>query len=334
MGNSISIGGRRVGSGSPCFVIAEIGSNFDQKLSQAKELIDAAADCKVDAVKFQLFKGDLLYPAAGKIAGILKKFEFPREWLKELHQYALSKGLVFMATPFDKEAVDLLTGEGLSVLKWASPEIYDVPLLKYAAGKGVPVILSTGMCSVGDVEAAVRILEMGGLSSIALLHCISLYPTAPQDANLRMMDTLARVFPYPVGFSDHTRGTAVPLAAVARGACILEKHFTLDRKLPGPDHSFALEPAVMKKLVADIRDIEMSLGSPVKSYIIGKEDPLLHRKSLSLTGVAEKGEVLTEEKLMAVRSPDGIDPKLISTVVGRSTKRRIERYEVLTWDMI
>ncbi len=333
MNIKVKIGKRYVGEGEPCFIIAEIGSNFDQNLGQAKTLIDKAVEAKVDAIKFQLFKADWLVPQNHPAYSIIKDNEFPRHWIEELFSYAEEKGVIFLATPFDTEAIDLLNTFDIAAFKWASPEIYDLPLLRHAAKKQKPIILSTGTCAVEDIKPAVDAVLKEGNQNIILLHCVSLYPAKPQHANLKMMDDLRKTFHCSVGFSDHTEGIAIPIAAVARGACIVEKHFTLSRQLKGPDHPFAVEPQELKQMVQCIREAEQGLGLSVKGHIEGMEDPRSHRKSLAAKKDIRKGSLLEENMIMCLRTSQGIDPKDFSMLLTKSPERDIQKFEVLQWSM-
>lgn len=326
----VKIGHRFVGEGEPCFVIAEVGSNHDGKLDQAKTLIDIAAQTKVNAVKFQLFRAEMLVPQSHPAFSIIKNNEFPREWIKGLFEYAQSKGLIFLASPFDNEAVDLLDDSGVVAFKFASPEIFDYTLLKYAAAKNKTMILSTGMCSIADIKSGLTVIERQKNHEIVLLHCVSAYPADPKDLNLRMMDHIKNTFKYPVGFSDHAIETLTAVAAVCRGASVIEKHFTLSRDLMGPDHSYALEPDELAQMVSDIRFVEKTFGSSIKRHVEGVENPRLHRKSLAAKVDMPKGEKITEDKIMCLRTADGIDSKNLSKVLGKNLTRDIKKFEVLT----
>jgi len=334
MSRKIKIGNRVIGDGEPCFLVAEIGSNFNQNLEYAKQLIDAAAAATVDAVKFQVFRADWLTPADSVAHPILKNNEINRSWLMELKQYCESKNLIFMSTPFDQEAVDLLEDIGITSFKWASPEIFDLPLLKYAARRNKPIIMSTGMATIEDIRRAVNVIKEQGNEQIILLHCVSLYPTDPKDAHLRMMKDIRKHFDCPVGFSDHTMSIAVPIAAVVEGACMIEKHITLDRKLDGPDHFFALEPEMLKEMVQGIRDAEESLGLDIKGPISGKEQLHLHQKSIVARRDIKKGDRIEVDMIFAVRSPKGIDPKRFDDIVGSFAKQNIPKYNLINWDMV
>ena len=345
MNKRVKIGQRWIGDGEPTFIIAEIGSNHDRKLSQAKELIDAAVDVGVDAVKFQIFRAETLYsqktPKFSYLKSdkstydILQEIELPPEWLAELAEYSRNKGVIFLASPFDREAIDQLYDIGVPAYKWASFEIVDLPLLKYAAGKRKPMLLSTGMCNLADIQQAVDTVYATGNEDIILLHCTSLYPTQPEQVNLRMMDTIKKVFQLPVGLSDHTLGITIPIAAVARGACVIEKHFTLSRKLKGPDHPFALEPDELKQLVQAIRVVEDSLGSPIKAMIPEEaEMARLGRRSIIARTDIPKGTPLTEDMLIIKRPGYGIEPKYLGIITGREAKQDIEKDDIITWEMV
>ncbi len=342
------IGQRWVGEGEPTFIIAEAGANHDRKLSQAKQLIDVAVAAGADAVKFQVYSAETLYSrktpqfsylkeTEGKKStyDILKDIELPREWLGELAGYCREHGVIFLATPFDREAVDQLNDVGVPAYKWASFEIVDLPLLGYAASKGKPMLLATGMCNTDDIQDAIDNVHAAGNEDIVLLQCTSLYPTQLEQVNLRMMDTLKETFNLLVGLSDHSPGITVPIAAVARGACVIEKHYTLSRKLKGPDHPFAIEPDELKQMVAAIRDVEKSLGSPVKQMIPEEaEMAKLGRRSIIARVDIPSGTKISADMLIIKRPGYGIRPKFLDTVIGREARQDIEKDDIITWEMV
>lgn len=348
MREKVKIGDRWVGEGEPTFIIAEAGANHDRKLGQAKQLIDVAVDAGADAVKFQVYSAETMYSRktpqfsylkeleAGKSTyDILKDIEIPREWLGELAKYCRDKGIIFLASPFDREAVEQLYAVGVPAYKWASFEIVDLPLLKYASNKGKPMLLSTGMCNLADIQEALEAVYSTGNEDVILLHCTSLYPTKINQVNLRMMDTMKNTFHLPVGLSDHTLGITVPIAAVARGACVIEKHYTLSRKLKGPDHPFALEPEELKQMVRAIREVEESLGSPIKQMIPDEEEMArLGRRSIIARVNIPKGTKITEDMLIIKRPGYGIKPKFLDMVIGREAKKNIEKDDIITWEMV
>ena len=333
MREKIKIGDRWVGKGEPTFIIAEVGSNHDRKLDQARALIDIASDSGVDAVKFQLFKAEHLYSKEDPFFAVMKANELPQEWVEELAEYANSRGLIFLASPFDEESVDYLHEIDVTAYKWASSETVNLHLLKYAAAKKKPMLISTGMCDLADIQEAIDIVYSTGNEDVLLLHCIALYPTKPNQVNLRMMDTLRDAFHLPVGFSDHTMSIVIPAAAVARGACVIEKHFTLSRKLKGPDHPYALEPDELKQMVRAIRDVDASLGSPIKKMIL-EEAKNARRNSVIAKVNIPRGTKFTKDMVIVKRPAYGIKPKYLEIVIGREAKRDIKKDEAITWEMI
>jgi N-acetylneuraminate synthase/N,N'-diacetyllegionaminate synthase len=331
-----------IGEEESCFIIAEAGSNHNGSLEQAKELIDVAVEGGADAVKFQIYKAESLYsrytPEFSYLKGqnvyeLIKDIETPREWLKELASYCEAKNIIFLATPFDFEAVDLLD-KYVPAFKIASFEITDLELLKYAAEKGKPVILSTGMANLGEIEDAITTIKSVGNDNIILLHCNSLYPTPVEIVNLKAIETMKNAFNVPVGFSDHTLGIHIPVAAVVMGACVIEKHFTLDRNLLGPDHSFAIEPAELNEMVRCIRDIEKAKGNGIKekSELESEEMYVKARRSIHARVNIPKGATITRDMLIIKRPGYGIKPKFIDLVVARGAKRDIKEDEWITWE--
>jgi N-acetylneuraminate synthase/N,N'-diacetyllegionaminate synthase len=333
MNKTVKIRDRLVGAGEPAFIIAEIGSNHDRNLRQAKELIDVVAESKADAVKFQLFKAEGFYSRSDPMFSVMKENELPREWVPELYEYVQDKGIIFLASPFDEEAVDILQEVGSPAFKIASSETVNLSLVRYIALKKKPLIISTGMCNLADVYEAVEVVYATGNEGIILLHTSSLYPTEPQDVNLLAMDTLSNAFHLPVGYSDHTLGLLMPAVAVARGACVIEKHLTLSRTLKGPDHSYALEPDEFKQMVKAIREVEQSLGSPEVKMLPGEKKSARRNSIIAKTDIP-KGTVITKDMILVKRPALGIEPRFIEGVVGQRTKRNIKKDEAVIWDMI
>ena len=340
----IKIGDQLIGDEEPCFIIAEAGSNHNGSLEQAKKLVDVAAEAKADAVKFQIFKAESLYskytPEFSYLKGqntyeLIKSIETPREWIKELAEYCKKRGIIFLASVFDFEAIDILD-KYVPAFKIASFEITDLELLKYAAEKGKPMIISTGMANLGEIEDAITAIRSVGNENIILLHCNSLYPTPVEIANLRAIETMETAFKVPVGFSDHTLGIHIPIAAVAMGACMIEKHFTLDRTLPGPDHSFAIEPDELKEMVRCIREVEKAKGSGIKekSDLESEEMYVKARRSIHAKVDIPKGTKITRDMLIIKRPGYGIKPKFIDMVVGREAKKDIREDEWISWDAV
>lgn len=340
----IRIGNAGIGPDCPVYIIAEAGSNHNGRISQAKKMIEEAADAGADAVKFQIFRAESLYsrftPSFDYLKGdnaqtLLKKLELPREWIPELSDYCTTHDLQFLATPFDTEAVDLID-DYVPAFKVASFEIVDLELLASIARKRKPVILSTGMASLGEIEDAVMAIQSAGTDEIVLLHCNSVYPSPPDIVNLRAISTLQKVFDMPVGFSDHTLGTHIPLAAVAMGACVLEKHFTMSRTLQGPDHAFALEPRELKTMIRSVREIEQAFGTGIKSRSEQENEEMFckARRSVHAGCNIQKGTVITRNMLVVKRPGYGILPKLLPLLVGRTAKRDILKDEWIDWTSV
>jgi len=332
---AIEILGREIGPGQPCFIIAEAGVNHNGSLEMARQLVDAAARAGADAVKFQTFKAEkVVSPQAPKAAyqlqttgaresqlDMVKRLELPFDAFRELYVYCQDKRIRFMSTPFDEESVDFLAELNVAVFKIPSGEITNLPFLAHVARKGKPMIVSTGMSYLGEVEAAVRTIEETGNHDFVLLHCVSNYPADPVDANLRAMQTMATAFSVPVGYSDHTPGIEVALAAVALGACVIEKHFTLDRNLPGPDHRASLEPDELVALVRDIRTVEAALGHGRKEPAASEANTAaVARRSLVAARDIPAGAVLTKELIAIKRPGTGLPPAMRDTLIGRRVR--------------
>ena len=338
-----------VGEGEPCFIIAEAGVNHNGDVKLARKLLEVAKEAGADAVKFQTFKAEeVVTPNAQKAEyqkgttdekesqfEMLKKLELSTENFEELSDYAQKKGIIFLSSPFDNGSVDLLDEMGVPAFKVGSGEITNLPLLKHIARKKKPVILSTGMATLGEIEEALATIGQDGVDEIILLHCVSCYPAKIEDVNLRAIETLRQAFRLPVGLSDHTAGITVPIAATALGACTIEKHFTLDKKLPGPDHRASLEPRELRDMVKAIRDVEKALGNGIKRLNIAEEE---NRKAARRSIIARvdipAGAVITEDMLDVKRPGNGLEPKLINLIIGREAKANIMSGEVMTFSKV
>ena len=329
----IRIGNKHIGENEPTFIIAEAGSNHDGNINQAKELIDIASECKADAIKFQLFKAESFYKINDPMFEVMKENEFPREWMKELHNYTQKKNIIFLASAFDNEAVDLLQEYNSPAFKIASSEITNLSLLRYVALNNKPLILSTAMCNIADIYEAIDVINSTGNNDIILLQCSALYPTEAQYINLRVMGTLKCAFNLSVGYSDHTLGIHIPAAAVGMGACVIEKHFTISRKLKGPDHSYAIEPKELQSMIENIREVEKSLGSPIKK-MLNEEKSGARRESIYAKGDISKGMIITNELLEIRRPAIGIEPRLLRAIIGLKSIKNIKAGEMIDWDMI
>lgn len=347
MVTALEIGGRQVGPGAPCYLIAEAGANHDRDLDVARRLIDVAAEAGADAVKFQTYSGRDLYSTrtprfdylgdlgTKPVHELLDDIALPREWQPVLASHCREVGIEFLSSPFDHRAVDELDSLDIAAFKIASFEIGDHPLIRHAASKSRPMILSTGMATLGEVEEAMS--AACAAPGVALLQCASLYPSPPSIMNLRSIPAMQAAFGVPVGLSDHTLGIHVAPAAVALGADLVEKHFTLDRGRSGPDHPFAVEPGELRDLVAHIRDVEAALGDGVKRGPSDAERVEMYSKARRSVVAATKipvGTVLTREMLTTKRPGHGIKPKHIDSLVGRVARVDIDDDEVLTWEML
>ncbi len=338
-----------IGPDAPVFVISEAGSNHNRDLGIARRLIDVAAEAGSDAVKFQTYSADTLYskrtPKMSYLESLtdenetvwemIEKLELPREWQKDLADYSAEKGLIFLSTPFDERAVDELEDIGVHAYKIASFEIGHLPLLKRAASTGKPILLSTGMADLGDIEEALDAIYSTGNEAVALLHCAIGYPPPMSAINLKAIRTMSAAFDVPVGFSDHTLGVTIPAAAVAVGARLIEKHFTTDRSLPGPDHPFAMDVPEMAAMVRDIRALESALGSPVKQLTPAEmETVIIQRRSLFSKVDIPAGTIITGEMIEPLRPATGITPQYMHMVIGRKAKVDIPDGEPITWDKV
>ena len=349
MQQQLNIEEKRVGSQNPCFIIAEAGVNHNGNIVLAKKLIDAAVEAGADAVKFQTFKDkNIVTPTAEKAdyqkhttgAGesqyeMIKKLELSETDFRDLSDYAKEAGIIFLSTPFDEESVDLLDQIGVPAFKVPSGEITNFPLLKKVAQKSKPIILSTGMATLGEVEEALNYLKKHGAEEIVLLHCTTSYPAPVMSVNLRAMETLRCAFQVPVGYSDHTEGITIPIAAAAMGACIIEKHFTLDRTLPGPDHRASLEPQELAAMVKAVRDVELAHGDGIKGPTEEEEAiKRVARRSIVAKCDMSAGKSITEDDLVIKRPGTGIEPRYFDSILQMRARVPIQKDQVIQWDMI
>lgn len=314
-----------------CLIIAEAGVNHNGSTDIAKKLIDNAVEAGVDAIKFQTFKAENLVtknaPKAtyqknstgdGSQLDMLKKLELSLEQHTELIEYCKNKGILFLSTPFDFESVDLLEKFDITMYKIGSGDLTNIPLLRYIARLGKPMIVSTGMANLGEIECAVNAIKNEGNKDIMLLHCTSNYPTAYEDVHLNSMITMKNSFDLDIGYSDHTVGIEVSIAAVAMGAKVIEKHFTLDKNMEGPDHKASLNPKELKEMVASIRNIEFALGSKEKKCRDNeKNTKLVARKSIVAALNIKKGDVITKDNITFKRPETGLSPMYTDELIGK-----------------
>ena len=331
------------------FIIAEAGVNHNGSLELAKQLVDIAAKAGADAVKFQTFKAEKVVTAGAPKADyqlqtteesesqfdMLRRLELSHEQHRELLSYCRKQGIIFMSTPFDKGSADFLDELSVPVFKIGSGEITNLPFLEYVSRKGKPVILSTGMSYLSEVDEAVRVIRSAGCEQFVLVHCVSNYPADPIDVNLRAMHTMATAFQVPVGYSDHTLGIEVPMAAVALGACVIEKHFTIDRNLDGPDHLASLEPDELSAMVKGIRTVEAAMGhgrkEPAASEI---NTAAVARRSLIAARDIPVGSILTKDMIDIKRPGTGLKPALLLFLVGQTVKNSISAGTVFSLEML
>lgn len=326
------------------FVIAEAGVNHNGNIEIAKKMVDEAVQTGADAIKFQTFKAERLVCKNAKKAeyqlettnktetqhDMLKKLELPKEMHMELKEYCDKKKIMFLSTPFDIESARMLADMEMPVIKIPSGEITNLPYLRAIAVMVKRIILSTGMSNINEVQAAVNVLKKGGVKDITVLHCNTQYPTPMEDVNLMAMVEMREKLNIPVGYSDHTLGIEVPMAAVALGATVIEKHFTLDRTMEGPDHKASLEPHELKKMIDGIRNIEKALGNKEKKVSQSEKSNLeIVRKSIVAAKAIKKGELFTEENLTTKRPGTGISPMKWDEVIGKVADRNYEVDEMI-----
>ena len=349
MPKSIDVRGRTIGDGAPCFVIAEAGVNHNGDLELARELVHVAASVGADAVKFQTFRANQLVnrdaPQAdyqrrnmGEAVSqyeMLRRLELTEAAHVELIAECRKLGLTFLSTPFDEPSADLLERLDVPAFKVPSGEVTNLPFLDYLARKGRPLILSTGMSTLGEVEAAAMAVADAGNDRFVLLHCVSNYPAMPADVNLRAMETMRTSFGVPVGYSDHTLGNSIGWAAAALGACVIEKHFTLDRNLPGPDHAASLEPLELGAFIEGVRSIESALGDGRKRPAASEANTAaVARKSLVTSRPIASGTRITADCLSIKRPGTGLPPDMRKLVLDRTARCDIPAGTLLSLEML
>lgn len=331
------------------FIIAELSANHGHDINIAKETIKAAKESGADAIKIQTYTADTLTIDCDNeyfkldsgtiwdgrtLYDLYSEAYTPWEWQKELMEYADSIGLIFFSTPFDKTAVDFLEELNVPIYKVASFEIMDIPLIEYIASKGKPMIMSTGVASLSDIETAVEACKRVGNDQIILLKCTSSYPAKIEDANLNTIPNMKETFSVEVGLSDHTLGITVPVVSVALGARVIEKHFILDKSIGGPDASFSLEPSEFKQMVEAVRDAEMALGKVDYSMNEKKKSSRLLGRSLFVVKDIKAGERFTDQNVRSIRPGNGLAPKYFNEVIERTAKCDLNKGTPLSWELI
>ena len=346
----INIGGKNVGDNQPVFVIAEGGVNHNSNLDLALKLIDAAADAGADAIKFQTWRAEQLVTKAGKMAeyqkrntgkeesqfDMLKKLELKEGWYPQLFQRAKEKGIILLSTPHGGfEAIDFMEQYNFPAFKIASGDITNLPFLEYAARKGKPMLVSTGMSTMEEIKEAVDTIKQTGNDQILVFHCTTDYPLAPENINLKAMQTLMKELDVLVGYSDHTIGDQAAIIAVTLGACMIEKHFTLDRTMQGPDHIASTEPKEFKEMVVKLKHIPTIMGSGVKKPLTPELQYIsVARKSIVANCDIKAGEKFTSENLAIKRPGSGIPPREFKNILGKIATRDISQDTLLDLEMI
>lgn len=344
---TLALGSTIVGQGCPPYVIAEIGSNHNGDMALCRQLIDAAADAGAHAVKFQSWSESSLIAREeyarnteyadkkkhfGSLLEMVRTYQFTEQQHHEALAHCRKRGIAFCSTPFSERETDLLEELNVPFFKIASMDIIHLPFLRYVARKGRPMVISTGMATLAEIDRAVETVRREGNEQIALLHCISIYPPEYETIHLRNIGMLHQAFELPVGFSDHSLGVAIPLAAVAQGACIIEKHFTLDKDMPGWDHAISADPSELRTIVVEGGNIFAALGSTHRTVLAAEmEKRAKFRRSLVARTNLPKGHVLSEQDLTAKRPGTGISPAEQDYVLGRTLARAVEEDQVLSW---
>jgi pseudaminic acid synthase len=350
MGNKyIEIQNRRIGTGHAVYIIAELSANHNQKYSEAVKLIEAAKSAGADAVKLQTYTPDTMTIKCDKAEFLIKggtlwdgktlydlysEAYMPWDWQSKLKKVADDLQITLFSTPFDTTSVDFLQEINIPAYKIASFEIVDIPLIEYVASKHKPIIISTGMATLDEINECVQAALRAGASQVALLKCTSAYPSSPEEMDLQTIPSMSKRFGIPIGLSDHTLGIAVPVAAVVLGACIVEKHFTLSRGIYGPDSTFSLEPNEFKSMVDAIRTAEKALGEV--SYQVSNQEAKsrVFRRSLFVVKDIKKGDVFNKENVRSIRPGYGLHPRYYVEVLGAEATQDIIRGTPLTWAMI
>jgi len=345
---NFKINNRLIGQNQPTYIVAEMSANHNQSYDEAIKIVETAKACGADAIKLQTYTPDTLTIDCGnkffrientiwegkKLYDLYQESYTPWEWHQELKNVAENIGLDFFSTPFDASAVHFLEKLNIPVYKIASFEIVDFPLINTVAKTGKPIIISTGMAKIEEIEEAVSMLKKFDCTELALLKCTSSYPAKPEDANLRTIPHMLKTFNLPIGLSDHTPGIAVPIAAISLGACIVEKHFTLSRKNSAADSSFSLEPEEFKSMVDNIRIAEKALGTV--SYTISKQQRTTFnfRKSLFVVEDINAGQEFSIENVRSIRPGDGIHTKYFKEILGKKAIKNVAKGTPVTWDLV
>jgi pseudaminic acid synthase len=347
--NSLAIGKKQIGPGRPAYLIAELSANHNQSFDRAVQIIRAAKDAGADAIKLQTYTPDTITMKSDRESFRIKggtlwdgrtlhdlygDASTPWEWHEPLQRVTSELGLDFFSSPFDHSAIDFLEQLNVPAYKIASPEIVDLPLIERAARTGKPLIISTGMATREEITEALETARGAGATQIALLKCTSAYPARPEDMNLRAMPEMARLFSVAVGLSDHTLGTAAPVAAVALGGCIIEKHLTLSRSDSGPDSAFSLEPHEFADMVKAVRTTEKALGAAQIGPVPAEKSIRAFRRSLFVVENMKQGELFSSKNVRSIRPADGLHTRHLREIIGKRCARDVEGGTPLSWNMV
>lgn len=344
----VKIKNRTIGEGYPVYVIAEMSANHAGDIQKAKDIMYMAKECGADCIKLQTYTPDTItincnnnYFQINKgtwngenLYQLYEKAYTPWEWQKELKEVADNIGIDFFSTPFDNTAVDFLEDIGVEFYKISSFELVDIPLIKYVASKGKPIIMSTGMANLGEIEEAVQAVYSEGNNKLILLKCSSAYPAIPEDMNLKTIRNMSDAFNVPVGFSDHSMGSIGAVTAIALGACVIEKHVCMSREDKNPDSSFSMEPHELRQLIKDIRAAETAIGKVSYDVSEKEKDNRVLRKSIFVTKDIQAGDVLTSDNIRVIRPGHGMKPKYYNEVLGKVILCDVKRGTPLKMNMI
>ena len=346
----IKIGNKTIGLNHPTYIIAEIGANFDGSIEKAKKLVDAAKECGADCAKFQTFTAEKIVSDAGfkkmtlhgvhgswgrSVYDVFKDVEFPHEWHKEISDYCKKVGIDFSTSPYDKEAVDLCCDLDVPFIKLGSGDITWLSMLEYIAKKGKPMMLATGDATISEIDDAVRTILATGNNQLVLMQCVTNYPSKLESANIRVIESYQKMYNILTGYSDHAPGSVVALGAVALGARVIEKHFTLNKNDKGPDHPHSMEPDEFKFMVKSIRELEKSLGTSFKQVVEEESETVfVQRRGLCAKNEIAEGAVIRPEDIDVLRPALGIPPKFEKTIAGKTSSRKILKGEPIYWEDI
>jgi len=332
---SIKISNKKIGNSFPTFFIAEAGLNHNGDINLAKKMIDESKNVGADAIKFQTYKSENFLSETSEYFDFFKNVELSFEEFKEIKEYADNLDVIFLSTPFDFESADYLKRINVPGFKIASSDMTNLPFIAHIAKMNLPIILSTGLATIDEIDESIKLCNSLGNDQISILHCVADYPAPPEETNLTAMESIKEKFHVPVGYSDNGESTLVDEVAVSLGADIIEKHFTLDKKLEGPDHSFSIQPADLKLLINRIRLIEKIRGDGIKSPTESEiKNKLAIRKSIFASQQISQGDIFSSDNLAIKRPGNGIEPKHWNNILDKKSTREIQKNELITWDDI